>query len=1671
MGYLCTYHKCIIEFCNSEALTSLAIYVPLQYQMQLSAAKLSSNESLALNILMDTLLCGTKEEIAVCLRTKSTKDSRIISLQGAAGTGKSLFGWRCMQAYSEHLNSGKFKPRIPVFIALGSAKCDFKNTESCQMFLFDQLKKSYPSDKRDAIEDFWKNKLDPLDRSAFKHISFIFILDGVDELKDKCEIHRLYDLEMWPESYFIISTRTGFFYDLKQLHHYLAPSVIQNDLKLPHSVVDIVLLSFNEEQQGKYIELFAGKHQDVEKNPLWYRDQLNRHPEFNIFLTEPLSLFMVLCNLSSTSTEKLRLDSKFLYVKKNVDQYYTYPTFSRTELYCIFAYNWVDREIRKRKLPEKIADEIDKHEIEIRNVINFCGDLAFQMFTEGTVEVDMPPDPPDPPVVSMPDGTHPAYVRINCSTGLDDDDCSLEACIAKEAVKGERKNVGSSAEEVVNDGHDSIRKFIRSNGTQFERSPIRRRGSYCSFLHKTVLECFVAYHVCSQLFRLQCGSKLKDIVVSCEYVHTTKKCVTPVYISQQLLHSGDVLNTVRFCADFVDPRSQEYITFGPIIDRVTKTFSEESPVCKDAQYLAKALWTIVQGSRLPDMRNKTAEDLSAVTATANAITILNAANMIFDHSQLSYATLGPTSIQLALLHKPENRSKGTSVLTNIHSGSSVNSTTTAPSNVATSEKTPNVRFFSELSGAVFSNANLENACLNLANLTACNLISANLKNAQLDRIMFGQLPAIQDTFCSNDLPILVTPDGQTIIAIREGAIYCWPFDDITKKRALFSADLKETTVSAVCCISLSRNGKQLASGDEHGKIRIWSLDLDERERKTELFSPEEAGRISCPSRLLGNDPSINPSAPVDKLSIIHLVFLPGWSQKQGAVLHNELEALEANLKIIEAPHAQADQKKNTEPTDAPLYAPTTEAMKESIRELKLILSEDKFLLSTTNEGNLSIWSLESGERCWEEVMHQSDNGQLRARAYCSLAQDSSSLFFKYILIYSTRSTVIEIREFQPPDTELDAAKFDIVYTQEGPLGCLGINQATLCLDARHIIATIWGEAPGHMNHLIYIWPIVTKRKIAPTIISMEPTTIATTITPTPEPIATELTTPFTTLTGHTDYVKGVEIIPEGKYKGRIVSYSADRSIRIWSLESKAEVVPSVMGHKHGVASLTVTCDGEYLTSFDNVCIKFWQCLAFDNRCRMHPKVPFSYIEYLASDDEYVVTLSRLTINVWRIQTGLPLYAIENPMCNESSNYKDYANGVAIANMCVNDKNYKILCASSSFMICFWQLDMGGKFDYKIELKRESILWIQYCEKENSIYIVVGCTDLTVRLWQIELVQFINEALPTIILKVKTEKTVNVLSSVLLMTARLTTDLKRIFYVKKDELNIVYSQSFDEENKQSTCITSKGGDEKIIGYFCGMGVKIDVIRISNGGQLVAFSASAQVQKAKTRAKKDFAFNLYFDAVAGEGAKFIGRGYHSLKIKDMNFTADDKILITCSEDWTVRLWNVNTFHFVQLDSHSSWVNCLTLTKKYLVTGSGDKSVHLWTLPSNIEVDPPCQIIRVLGNVDQTEARGCKYENIVSCDQNKNLLEQFGGSLFDDESSIDCTFSSACKHKHTDGKEDPMNLRCYKRHNVAPVSLPPSPEISVPDDSKKETLRACYFCKSIEHESRSHPHLPPA
>jgi WD40 repeat protein len=121
-----------------------------------------------------------------------------------------------------------------------------------------------------------------------------------------------------------------------------------------------------------------------------------------------------------------------------------------------------------------------------------------------------------------------------------------------------------------------------------------------------------------------------------------------------------------------------------------------------------------------------------------------------------------------------------------------------------------------------------------------------------------------------------------------------------------------------------------------------------------------------------------------------------------------------------------------------------------------------------------------------------------------------------------------------------------------------------------------------------------------------------------------------TLAGHTDWVYGVFVTPDGKY---IVSGSLDKTIKIWDLKSGI-LIKSILAHSDGITSLQLSSDGKYFasTSLDKT-TKIWSVENFSKIATLSGHTGSVLSVAFSPNGKYIATASSdKTIKIWDFQS-------------------------------------------------------------------------------------------------------------------------------------------------------------------------------------------------------------------------------------------------------------------------------------------------------------------------------------------------------------------------------------------------------------------------------------------------------
>jgi len=435
--------------------------------------------------------------------------SAVILIQGAAGSGKSLFGWHLCSKYYSATSSTPF-PALPLFLSLPVFRSVLFSSNPSELL------PRYFSDTFGLKELTW-----------LQHHPLVIILDGLDELGSKINLFKDCKLHLWPHATFLITCRSEFLQE-SDIHLYITPTSI--DGKAAHERLGkLYLLPFNSKQRSEYVQKFAQRYHSIYG---WkaqdYLTTLERVPQLNAFLHDPLLLFMVLSILpqfylgtpTSSSGQVCRFDPYYLEVQPVSEIHWVFPQIRRAELYALFVSGWAEREIKRLRR----ADDQKKQNPDIDEVLDFCSHLAFEMFLKTQTSVSVHAQQ----TTKIPKGR---------------------------AQKAKMKKYEAGASHV----DQWAVELFEEHQDERACSPLRRSaGAQYSFLHKSLQEYFSALYMAGQL-----TEKVEENILN----PMNREVVSTLFISQKRVTSDYAV--LRFAAELVDQRVRAYI---PGNDVISSTF-------------------------------------------------------------------------------------------------------------------------------------------------------------------------------------------------------------------------------------------------------------------------------------------------------------------------------------------------------------------------------------------------------------------------------------------------------------------------------------------------------------------------------------------------------------------------------------------------------------------------------------------------------------------------------------------------------------------------------------------------------------------------------------------------------------------------------------------------------------------------------------------------------------------------------------------------------------------------------------------------------------------------------------------------------------------------------------------------------------------------------------------
>ncbi|ETO24550.1 WD-40 repeat protein [Reticulomyxa filosa] len=414
------------------------------------------------------------------------------------------------------------------------------------------------------------------------------------------------------------------------------------------------------------------------------------------------------------------------------------------------------------------------------------------------------------------------------------------------------------------------------------------------------------------------------------------------------------------------------------------------------------------------------------------------------------------------------------------------------------------------------------------------------------------------------------------------------------------------------------------------------------------------------------------------------------------------------------------------------------------------------------------------------------------------------------------------------------------------------------------------------------------------------------------------------LEGHSDNVIGVQFSPDGS---KILSYSRDKSIRIWNTQSGKQL-HLLQGHSNWINSAQFSPDGSKIVSCSrDKTVRVWDVLSGQQIQIFEHSKQVNAVQFSPDGLKIVSGLDDDTIPIWDALSGKQLQLLNGHL------------GI-ISGIQFSPDGSKLVSCSNDKTIHIWDV-FSGKSLQILRGHLRTINGIQFTSDGSK---VISCSiDRTIRIWdvfsgqQIQAFEGHSDAINGIqlssdnskILSYSNDKTIriwDILSgkqiqileghSEKITSARFSLDSSKIVSASSDKTVRIWDIS---SKKQLQVL------EGHLGGVCGIDFfpkDHKILSCSNDGTIRIWDMALE--------RKIQLIEEYLDDVT-----------------DVQFSPDGSKIVSCSQDKTVRLWDVRSGNQIYaFEGHSGGVRgvLFSLNGSKIISCSSDNTIRIWDVLSN-------------------------------------------------------------------------------------------------------------------------------
>ncbi|KAF9178093.1 hypothetical protein BGZ51_008110, partial [Haplosporangium sp. Z 767] len=628
----------------------------------------------------------------------------------------------------------------------------------------------------------------------------------------------------------------------------------------------------------------------------------------------------------------------------------------------------------------------------------------------------------------------------------------------------------------------------------------------------------------------------------------------------------------------------------------------------------------------------------------------------------------------------------------------------------------------DLSGGQFDFAQLEGADLRKANLRNTWLRQADLRKAQMAGVQFGEWPYLQES--SEVLCCSYSPNGKTyVFGLANGTISVYDTRTWTKTHTL------QGHTSSVRSVAYSPSGHQIASGSDDKTVRLWDTQTCEpgpvlsghaKAVKSVAYSPSghqiASGGYDETVRLW--DTQTGEPGPVlsgHANSVKSVAYSPSGRQIASGSCDSTVRLWDAQ-------------------TGAP--GPILSGHTDFVNSVAYSPSGHQ-IASGSDDETVRLWDTQTGEP--GPVLSGHTDYVISVAYSPSGHQIASGSYDKTVRLWDTQTGApgpvlsghtdyVNSVVYSPSGHQIASGSYDTTVrlwdtqtSAPGPVlsGHANAVESVAYSPSGHQIAS------GSCDSTVRLWDTQTGAP-GPVLSGHTNYVISVAYSPSGHQIAsggydttvrlwdTQTGAPGPVLSGHTNAVESVVYSPSGH---QIASGSCDSTVRLWDMQTGA---PGhvLSGHTNYVISVAYSPSGHQIASgsYDKT-VRLW-----DTQTGAPGPVLSGHTDYVdcvaysPSGHQIASGSYDTTVRLWDTQTSAP-----GPVLSGHAN--------AVKSVAYSPSGHLIASGSSDKTVRLWDAN-SGRCLVVIKGFHGPINGIAWKATHDDIYLVTGCGDTFVRLWQI-----------------------------------------------------------------------------------------------------------------------------------------------------------------------------------------------------------------------------------------------------------------------------------------------------------------------------------------------------